>query len=114
MLEKQNCKCGQHDFDLLTNQNMIINGPDIHQQIVNKYIKYSRNYWINVKKRQLEYLANRRSNITGLPVIPKVVAIKSEPLEFIVEKPKNTILNKQQPVQEVQIKNISCWAKCIY
>lgn len=106
MLEKRNCQCGKQDFDLLTNQNMIINGPDIHQQIVNNYIQYSKKYWIDVKKRQLKYLANKRSNnISDHVVIPTVKTVPLEP-EVILEKPKNLVLENPP-------KNISCWAKCI-
>lgn len=104
MLEKKNCKCGQQDFDLLTNQNMIINGPDIHQQIVNNYIQYSKKYWIDVKKRQLKYLANKRSNnITEQVNTIKPVA--AEPAVFF-EKPKKS-------VAEMAFKNTSCWPACI-
>jgi len=37
-----------------------LNRPDIHQQIVNKYAKYSENYWAQVKVRQLAYLSALR------------------------------------------------------
>lgn len=112
MLEKRNCQCGKQDFDLLTNQNMIINGPDIHQRIVNNYIQYSKKYWIDVKKRQLTYLANKRSNNIS-DHLPTVKTVALEP-EVILEKPKTLVLEKPKNlVLENSLKNISCWAKCI-
>lgn len=33
-----------------------LNRPDIHQEIVNRYAKYSMNYWAGVKIRQRIYL----------------------------------------------------------
>lgn len=33
-----------------------LNRPDVHQEIVNRYAKYSQDYWAGVKVRQLAYL----------------------------------------------------------
>jgi hypothetical protein len=55
-----------------------LNRPDIHQEIVNNYIKYSELYWIGVRRRQRAYLANKKyveslnnqtQQVTAAPVI---------------------------------------------
>ena len=37
-----------------------LNRPDIHQEIVDRYAKYSENYWAGVKVRQRAYLQELR------------------------------------------------------
>lgn len=37
-----------------------LNRPDIHQEIVNDYIKYSEAYWIGVRRRQRAYLDDKK------------------------------------------------------
>jgi hypothetical protein len=37
-----------------------LNRPDAHQEIVANYIKYSANYWSNVRIRQRAYLEQQR------------------------------------------------------
>lgn len=39
-----------------------LNRPDIHQEIVNNYIKYSEAYWIGVRRRQRAYLDDKKYN----------------------------------------------------
>ena len=38
-----------------------LNRPDIHQEIVDRYAKYSENYWAGVRVRQKAYLQELRS-----------------------------------------------------
>lgn len=37
-----------------------LNRPDVHQEIVDRYAKYSENYWAGVKVRQRAYLQELR------------------------------------------------------
>jgi hypothetical protein len=37
-----------------------LNRPDIHQEIVNDYIKYSEAYWIGVRRRQHAYIDDKK------------------------------------------------------
>jgi len=39
---------------------VVLNRPDVHQEIVSNYMKYSNNYWTNVYVRQRAYLEKQR------------------------------------------------------
>ena len=66
MFDRRTCDCSKgvkYPDPLLKSNNLsntVLNRPDIHQQIVSEYIKYSEQYWITVRKRQLKYLTNKR------------------------------------------------------
>jgi len=45
-----------------------LNRPDVHQEIVNRYAKYSENYWAGVKIRQLAYLRELREESCNMSV----------------------------------------------
>jgi len=65
-----------------------LNRPDIHQEIVNDYIKYSEQYWIGVRRRQRAYLANKKyveslNNQTQQPATAPVILPKKSKSYYI-------------------------------
>ena len=96
-----------------------LNRPDIHQEIVNDYIKYSELYWIGVRRRQRAYLANKKyveslnnkpqQTVTAPVILPKKSkSYYIEPYAPIhATAPEATVISAEEPVKNSFYRKLS-------
>jgi hypothetical protein len=103
------------------NRNYFEYGPDIHAKIVKNYIKYSEQYWLKVKTRQLAYLLNKqmkkqeknekiKDNIHIK--IAKTPIDDSLPENDIVKIHKSLVNTYEKPTINVK-KSGNFWTSCV-
>jgi len=68
-----------------------LNRPDVHQEIVNRYAKYSQDYWAGVKVRQLAYLRETYYTDEVAPVEPFKV---NKPVPVINKSAQTGVLSE--------------------